>query len=54
MSRRFTPDYRHEQAAYAAYERDNAAVHDQVPPERLIEWAPGEFRGMAGLGPAAS
>lgn len=42
LSNRFTPDFRDEQAACAAYERHNATVRDQVPRERLVEWSPGE------------
>ena len=39
---RFTVDVTDEAAACAAYERHNAAVRATVPPERLVEWQPGD------------
>jgi Sulfotransferase domain len=38
----FEPDWRDDDAAMAAYERHNAAVRREVPPERLVEWQPGD------------
>ena len=37
----FDPDWRDRDAALAAYDRHNAAVRAEVPPERLVEWQPG-------------
>jgi hypothetical protein len=42
MMRRFDPHWRDPTAAMAAYDRHNAAVRAEVPPERLVEWQPGE------------
>jgi len=39
---RFTPDWRDEKASIAAYERHNADVRASAPPERLVEWQPGD------------
>jgi hypothetical protein len=39
---RFTPDWSDPEAAKAAYGRHNQAVRDRVPPDRLIEWQPGD------------
>ena len=38
----FTPDWRDEDAAKRAYEAHNATVRAEVPPERLVEWQPGD------------
>lgn len=38
----FTPDWRDEDAAKAAYQRHNDAVRAAVPAERLVEWRPGD------------
>jgi hypothetical protein len=38
----FDPDWRDRDAALAAYERHNAAVRAEVPPDRLVEWQPGD------------
>jgi hypothetical protein len=38
----FEPDWRDDAAAMAAYDRHNAAVRREVPPDRLIEWQPGD------------
>jgi len=38
----FTPDWSERDAAIAAYERHNDAVRGEVPPERLIDWRPGD------------
>jgi len=43
--RRFTEDWTQPDAAMAAYERHNAEVRAAVPPERLVEWRPGEGWG---------
>ncbi len=42
FERRFTPDWREPHAAMAAYERHNERVRQGVPPERLIDWQPGD------------
>jgi hypothetical protein len=42
IEKRFTPDFRNEDAAKAAYEKHNAAVRAAVPAERLLEWQPGD------------
>ena len=42
MLESFTPDWRDERAAIAAYEAHNAYVRATAPPERLVEWAPGD------------
>ena len=34
--------YRDEAVAKAGYERHNAEVRDQISPERLVEWTPGD------------
>jgi len=39
---RFTDRWSDEAAACAAYERHNARVRAEVPPERLLEWQPGD------------
>ena len=39
---RFTPDWRNEDAAKAAYEAHNAAVRAAVPPERLVDYRAGD------------
>lgn len=41
----FEPDWRNDDAAMAAYDRHNAAVRNEVPPERLVEWQPGDGWG---------
>jgi len=41
----FEPDWRNDDAAMAAYDRHNAAVRSEVPPERLVEWQPGDGWG---------
>jgi hypothetical protein len=38
----FDPDWRTDAAALAAYDRHNAAVRQEVPPSRLVEWQPGD------------
>lgn len=38
----FEPRWKDDDAAMAAYDRHNAAVRAEVPPERLIEWSPGD------------
>ena len=43
--RRFTEDWADPEAAMAAYERHNAEVRATVPPERLVEWRPGDGWG---------
>jgi len=42
MDERFTPDWRDPDACRAAYEAHNANVREAIPPERLIEWQPGD------------
>src|SRR5262249_43432230 len=38
----FTPDWQDETKAKRAYEAHNAAVRAEVPPEKLIDYTPGE------------
>ena len=38
----FDPGWKDPDVAMAAYERHNAAVRAEVPPERLVEWQPGD------------
>jgi hypothetical protein len=38
----FTPDWQNEDAVKKAYDAHNAAVRAEVPPERLIDWQPGD------------
>lgn len=38
----FEPNWRDDDAAMAAYDRHNAAVRREVPPDRLVEWQPGD------------
>jgi Sulfotransferase domain len=42
MLSRFCPSYQDPKAAMAAYEAHNDSVRRRVPPDRLIEWAPGD------------
>jgi hypothetical protein len=42
MFERFTPDWRDEDAAKAAFAAHNAAVRAEIPASRLIEWQPGD------------
>ena len=42
FDRRFTPEWRDETAAKAAYLRHNDEVRAAVPSERLLEWHPGD------------
>lgn len=42
LDRRFTPAWRDESAAKAAYEAHNQAVRATVPADRLVEWSPGD------------
>ena len=42
MFARFEPNWRDDEATMAAYDRHNAAVRSEVPPERLVEWQPGD------------
>jgi len=39
---RFTPEWNDADAAQRAYERHNAMVRATVPPERLVDWQPGD------------
>jgi hypothetical protein len=39
---RFTDRWTDERAACAAYERHNADVRASVPPDRLVDWSPGD------------
>lgn len=45
FDQRFTPDWRDETAAKAAYLRHNDEVRAGVPPARLLEWHPGDGWG---------
>ena len=40
MFKRISPDPSDEALTKAAYERHNAEVRAEVPPERLIDWLP--------------
>ncbi|HEX9466923.1 MAG TPA: sulfotransferase [Acidimicrobiia bacterium] len=42
LAKRFTPDLANETEAKRAYEAHNAAVRATIPPERLLEWHPGD------------
>ena len=42
LEHRFTPDWRDEAAAKAAYVAHNDAVRAGVPADRLLEWRPGD------------
>ena len=42
LSKRFTPDWEQEDAAKRAYEAHNAGVRASVPPNRLVDWQPGD------------
>jgi hypothetical protein len=42
FSHRFTPDWREEAAAKAAYVRHNETVRAEIPTARLVEWQPGD------------
>jgi hypothetical protein len=42
LEQRFTPGWREEASATAAYDAHNAAVRAAVPAERLVEWHPGD------------
>jgi hypothetical protein len=42
FARRFTPDWRDEAAAKAAYEAHNAEVRATIAPARLVDWQPGD------------
>jgi hypothetical protein len=42
MRERFAPEFPDEASCRAAYERHNAAVRAEVPPEQLIDWQPGD------------
>jgi hypothetical protein len=42
MFARFEPNWRDDAAVMAAYDRHNDAVRSEVPPDRLVEWQPGD------------
>jgi hypothetical protein len=42
LERRFTSDWRSKGAAIRAYEAHNADVRASAPPDRLVEWRPGD------------
>jgi hypothetical protein len=42
LDRCFTPGWREPEAAMAAYESHNERVRSEVPPERLVDWQPGD------------
>lgn len=54
MLMRFSPEWREEQAAKAAYLAYNDHVRATAPPDRLVEWTPGDGWGplCAALGAA--
>jgi hypothetical protein len=54
IEQRFTPNWRDRDGAIAAYEAHNARVRAEVPPDRLVEWRPGDGWGplCAALGMA--
>jgi hypothetical protein len=45
LRERFTERWDDPAAAMAAYERHNAAVRSAVPPDRLVDWRPGDGWG---------
>lgn len=45
LAKRFTPNWRDEREAKAAYEAHNASVRASVRTERLVEWQPGDGWG---------
>jgi hypothetical protein len=45
MAKRFTAELGDPVKAMAAYEAHNQRVRDTIPPERLLEWRPGEGYG---------
>jgi hypothetical protein len=45
LDRRFTPDWRDEASAKAAYEEHNESVRATIPADRLVEWHPGDDWG---------
>ncbi|MBA3654130.1 MAG: sulfotransferase family protein [Actinobacteria bacterium] len=45
MMQRFSPNWRDEDAAKAAYDAHNAHVRATVPPDRLVEWQPSDGWG---------
>jgi hypothetical protein len=42
MMEAFCPEWPAREAMIAAYERHNERVREQIPPERLVEWRPGD------------
>ena len=42
LRKRFTPDFLDPDGAKAAFEQHNADVRATVPPERLLDWRPGD------------
>ena len=45
LAKRFTPNWQDETEAKRAYEAHNADVRASVPPDRLIDWQPGDGWG---------
>jgi hypothetical protein len=45
IDQRFTPNWPDREGAIAAYEAHNALVRAEVPPDRLVEWRPGDGWG---------
>ncbi len=45
LDQRFTPEWWDRDSAIAAYEAHNARVRAEVPPDRLVEWHPGDGWG---------
>ena len=41
-SHRFTSRYQEREPAIEAYQRHNAEVRSEIPPDRLLEWQPGD------------
>ena len=42
LTKRFSPEWREQAAATRAYEQHNADVRAEIPPDRLVEWSPGD------------
>ena len=42
LTKTFTPNWSDEEDAKRAYEAHNATVRASVPPDRLVEWQPGD------------
>lgn len=42
LTKTFVPEWQEQAAATRAYEQHNADVRAEIPPERLVEWSPGD------------